>query len=83
MTFLLILTRISQRNPYLDTQVPQNLRPIFTDEQLASSLHATTFWLPALRGSLIMDTEWLQTDIISSLQSDLTVLEHLSNKAES
>ena len=62
---------------------PQNLRPIFTDEQLASSLHATTFWLPALRGSLIMDTERLQADIVSSLQSDPTALEHLSNKAES
>ena len=62
---------------------PQNLRPIFTDEQLASSLRATTFWLPALRGSLIMDTERLQADIVSSLQLDPTVLEHLSDKAES
>ena len=62
---------------------PQNLRPIFTDEQLASSLHATTFWLPALRGSLIMDTERLQADIVSSLQSDPTALEHLSDEAES
>ena len=62
---------------------PQNLRPIFTDKQLASSLCATTFWLPALRGSLIMDTERLQADIVSSLQSDPTALEHLSNAAES
>ena len=62
---------------------PQNLRPIFTDKQLALSLCATTFWLPALHGSLIMDTEQLQADIVSSLQSDLTALEHLSNEAES
>ena len=62
---------------------PQNLWPIFTDEQLASSLCATTFWLPALRGSLIMDTERLQADIVSSLQSDPTALEHLSDEAES
>ena len=62
---------------------PQNLGPIFTDKQLALSLHAATFWLPALHGSLIMDTEQLQADIISSLQSDPTVLEHLSNKVES
>ena len=61
----------------------QNLRPIFTDKQLASSLRATTFWLPALRGSLIMDTKRLQADIVSSLQSDLTALEHLSDEAES
>ena len=53
-----------------------NLRPIFTDEQLASSLCATTFWLPALCGSLIMDTKWLQADIISSLQLDPMALEH-------
>ena len=62
---------------------PQNLQPIFTDEQLALSLCATTFWLPALRGSLIMDTEWLQADIVSSLQLDLTALEHLSDEAKS
>ena len=30
-----------------------------------------------------MDTEWLQADIVSSLQSDLTVLEYLSDEAES
>ena len=62
---------------------PQNLQPIFTNEQLASSLCATTFWLLALCGSLIMDTEWLQADIVSSLQSDPTALEHLSDEAES
>ena len=62
---------------------PQNLRPIFTDKQLASSLCTTTFWLPALHGSLIMDTKWLQADIISSLQLDPTALEHLSNEAKS
>ena len=61
----------------------QNLWAIFTDEQLASSLCATTFWLPALHGSLIMDTERLQADIVSSLQSDPMALEHLSDEAES
>ena len=30
-----------------------------------------------------MDTKWLQADIVSSLQSDLTALEHLSDEAES
>ena len=61
---------------------PQNLRPVFTNEQLALSLRTSTLWLPALRGSLIMDTERLQADIVSSLQSDLTALAHLSNKAD-
>ena len=61
----------------------QNLRPIFTDKQLASSLRTTTFWLLALHGSLIMDTKRLQADILSSLQLDPMALEHLSDKAES
>ena len=57
----------------------QNFQLVFTNEQLASSL--STFWLPALWGSLIMDTERLQADIVSSLQLDLMALAHLSNKA--
>jgi len=61
---------------------PQNLRPMFTNEQLASSLHTSTLWLPALRGSLIMDTKRLQADIISSLQSNPIALEHLSSNAD-
>ena len=60
---------------------PQNLQLVFTNEQLALSLCASTLWLPALQGSLIMDTKRLQADIISSLQSDPMALAHLSNKA--
>jgi len=61
---------------------PQNLQPMFTNKQLASSLRASTLWLPAFRGSLIMDAERLQADIISSLQSNPTALEHLSSNAD-
>ena len=61
---------------------PQNLRPVFTNEQLALSLHTSTLWLPALRGLLIMDTEKLRADIVSSLQSDPTALAHLSNQTD-
>ena len=60
----------------------QNLWPVFTNEQLALSLCASTLWLPALQGSLIMDTERLWADIVSSLQLDLTALAHLSDKAD-
>ena len=60
----------------------QNFRPVFTNEQLALSLHASTLWLPALQGLLIMDTEKLRTDIVSSLQSDPTVLAHLSDQTD-
>ena len=62
---------------------PQNLRPVFTNEQLALSLRASTLWVPALRGSLIMDTEKLPADIVSSLQSDPTALAHLSDQTDS
>ena len=58
----------------------QNLRLVFTNEQLALSLRASTLWLLALQGSLIMDSQRLQADIVSSLQSELTVLAHLSNQ---
>ena len=61
---------------------PQNLRPVFTNEQLALSLRTSTLWLPALRGSLIMDTEKLLVDIVSSLQSDPTALAHLSDQTD-
>ena len=60
----------------------QNLRPVFTNEQLALSLRASTLWLPALWGSLIMDTERLWADIISSLQLDPTALAHLSDQTD-
>ena len=59
----------------------QNLWLMFTNEQLALSLHTSTIWLLALQGSLIMDTERLQADIISSLQLDPMTLDHLSSKA--
>ena len=60
----------------------RRIRPVFTNEQLALSLHASTLWLPALRGSLIMDTEKLRADIVSSLQSDPTALVHLSDQTD-
>src|SRR3979490_1715381 len=36
---------------------PQNLRPIFSQHQLASSLQATNLAEPVLRATLLMDTE--------------------------
>ena len=49
---------------------PHNLRPIFTQEQLASSLHATFLSVPALRATIIMDIKKLRSDIHSSLCSN-------------
>ena len=48
---------LKEGNSDYATVNPQNYQPVFTTEQLASSLQATTLVIPALQGSLIMDTE--------------------------
>jgi len=62
---------------------PQNLRPVFTQEQLAHSLRATYLELPILRAVDIMDVETLHSDILSALSTDPTAQAHLSDTAES
>ena len=49
---------------------PHNFRPVFTQEQLASSLRATTLAAPVLRAAVVMDVEQLHRDILSALSSD-------------
>ena len=49
---------------------PSNLRPIFTQEQLLASLHATYFATPIICSAIIMDIEKLHNDICSSLPLD-------------
>jgi hypothetical protein len=49
---------------------PQNLRPVFTQEQLASSLRATILLAPVLRASSLLDIEDIHKDILESLDSD-------------
>jgi len=61
---------------------PQNLCLVFTSEQLASSLQATTLTIPALCGSLIMDAERLHSDIQTQLQEDPISTEHLNNQSD-
>ena len=46
---------------------PQNFRPVFTQEQLTSSLRATLLEEPVLRASIIMDEEQLHKDISEAL----------------
>ena len=58
---------------------PHNLRPVFTNEQLASSLHATSFYTPVLRASIIMDIQSLHSDTCSALRDDPAISKHLSN----
>ena len=58
---------------------PHNFRPVFTNEQLASSLQATILYTPVLRATTIMDLETLHSDIHSVLRSDPAISEQLSN----
>src|SRR6266481_6257450 len=60
----------------------QNLHPVFTSEQLASSLRATALSVPDLRRSLIMDTERLHADIKSQLRDNPVSTEHLDSRAD-
>src|SRR5467141_3941898 len=73
---------LKEGNSDYATVNPQNYRPVFTSEQLASSLRATTLSVPALRGSLIMDAERLHSDIRSQLREDPTSEEHLNNQSD-
>jgi hypothetical protein len=49
---------------------PHNFRPVFTQEQLASSLRASYLAVPTLRAGTIMDIKQLREDIKSALPSD-------------
>ena len=49
---------------------PQNLRPIFTTQQLSESLRATSLLIPTLRASVLIDSEQLHTDILAHLSSN-------------
>ena len=61
---------------------PHNFRPVFTQEQLSSSLRATSLIPLALRGSLIMDSEQLHDDIRKSYTSDPITSAHLTSTSD-
>jgi len=63
---------------------PQNLRPVFTQEQLTNSLRATILEFPVLcRAVAIMDVETLHNNILSALPSDPIAQIHLSDPPDS
>ena len=62
---------------------PQNLQPVFTQEQLANSLRATYLEFPVLRAVTIMDIETLHSDILTTLPSDPIAQAHVYDTAES
>ena len=49
---------------------PHNLRPVFTQEQLASSLHASSLAKPILCTATVIDKTQLCKDILDSLYLD-------------
>jgi hypothetical protein len=57
---------------------PNNLRPIFTEEQFSASLRATELLIPVLSATVIMDQEQLNSDILSALSDDLLYIAHLN-----
>ena len=61
---------------------PQNLRPVFTNQQLATSLRATGLLQPALRATSLMNTEKLHKDILANLISDTTAQTHLGQTSD-
>jgi len=62
---------------------PHNLRPMFTQEQLASSLRATILLAPAIRTAILVDVEQLHKDILAALPSDPVALSHKSDSSDS
>ncbi|CAA7267179.1 unnamed protein product [Cyclocybe aegerita] len=49
---------------------PHNFRPVFTQEQLATSLRASTLITPSLHGAITLDIEKLHADIREALPND-------------
>ena len=59
---------------------PHNFRPVFTQEQLASSLRATLILSPVLRAMSLMDIKQLHSDIRSTLSTDPITSIHLKSE---
>ena len=58
---------------------PHNFRPAFTQEQLSSSLRASTLAEPVLRAAIVIDEVQLLQDIREALRKDPVASEHLDN----
>jgi len=62
---------------------PQNLRPVFIQEQLSNSLRTTYLEFLVLHAVAIMDVETLHSDILSALPSDPIAQVHLTDPLDS
>ena len=58
---------------------PHNLKPMFTQEQLVSSLRATILLALAICTAVLVDIEQLHKDILAALPTDSVTQSHLSD----
>lgn len=58
---------------------PHNFYPIFTNEQLISSLHASTLIFPTLQAAIVVDLQSLNNDILAALPLDPTYMSFLKS----
>jgi hypothetical protein len=56
---------------------PHNFRPVFTQDQLSSSLRASALMEPVLRATLVMDVNQLHSDILHAYSKDPVASERL------
>ena len=61
---------------------PHNLKPMFTQEQLASSLRATILLALAIHAAVLMDIEHLHRNILTALPADSIAQSHLSDTSD-
>ena len=61
---------------------PHNLKPMFTQEQLVSSLRATILLAPAIHAAVLVDVEQLYKDILAALPADSVAQSHLSDPSD-
>ena len=59
-----------------------NLKSMFTQEQLASSLRATILLAPAIRTAVLVDIEQLHKDILAALPADSIAQSHLLDTSD-
>ena len=59
-----------------------NLKPMFTQEQLASSLRATILLALAICAAVLVDVEQLHKDILAALPADSVTQSHLSDTSD-
>jgi hypothetical protein len=61
---------------------PNNLRPVFTQNQLCAALRASALTGPVIRNTIVMDIAKLHSDIVDALPSDTFSSGHLPEPSD-